>query len=51
VTVAELIRSLNVALGRAPLSACPASDGNGDSAVSIGDLVNGVSGAVTGCEP
>lgn len=49
VTVPELISSINVALGRAPLSACPASDGDGDSAVLIEDLINGIGGAVGGC--
>ena len=51
VTVNELVASISVALGRAPLSACPASDRNADSSVMIGDLIDGVGGALGGCRP
>jgi hypothetical protein len=50
VTVNELVSSINVALGRAPLEACPSSDRNGDNAVLIGDLIDGVGGALDGCQ-
>jgi hypothetical protein len=49
VTVNELIISINVALGRAPLEACSAVDRNGDRAVLIGDLIDAVGGALDGC--
>lgn len=49
VTVAELIASVNNALGRQPVGECEAADGDGDGQVSIAELVDGVSRIVDGC--
>lgn len=49
VTVDELVRGIDVALGSEPLEACPLVDGNADGIVSISDLVAAVDSAVNGC--
>jgi hypothetical protein len=49
VTVDELVRGIDVALGREPLESCPLVDGNADGVVSISDLVATVDSAVNGC--
>jgi hypothetical protein len=46
VTVDELVSGVNIALGLAPLSRCPAFDANGDGMVSIDELVRAVSVAL-----
>jgi hypothetical protein len=51
VTVAELIRGVNIALGNAPAESCPAFDRNGDDAVAIDELVAAVNAALDGCPP
>lgn len=48
VAVNELIVGVNIALGRADLSSCPAFD-NGSGNVGIGVLVGAVNNAVNGC--
>ncbi len=49
VTIAELIRAVNIALGSLPLSACPAADVAGDGQVSISDLISAVNASLDGC--
>ena len=49
VTVEELIRGVNVALGSRTIADCPAFDSNGDGLVSISELVGGVNAALGGC--
>jgi len=49
VTIAELIRAVNIALGSLPLSACPAADVGGDGQVSISDLISAVNASLDGC--
>jgi outer membrane protein assembly factor BamB len=49
VTIDELIRAVQVALGLAPLSTCDAADNDRDGTVSIGDLVRGVNKGLTNC--
>jgi hypothetical protein len=44
-----LLVAVNVALGLADQSACPASDADRDGAVSIEDLVGGVARSLDGC--
>ena len=49
VTIDELIRGVNIALGNTPLSNCPAFDANGDGEVTIDELIRAVNAALDGC--
>ena len=49
VSVSELIRAVNIALGNLDISQCTAIDGNGDGTVSINELIRAVNAALTGC--
>jgi hypothetical protein len=49
VTVDELVRGIDIALGTEPLDDCRLADGNGDGSVSISELVAAVDSAVNGC--
>ena len=49
VTVDELVRGVNIALGAAPLSECPEFDSNEDDQVSVDELVTAVNNALSGC--
>lgn len=49
VTVDELVRGVNIALGNAALSVCPALDGDADGMVAINELVRAVGHALSGC--
>lgn len=49
VTVDELVRGVNQALGRAELSTCAAFDANDDGNIRIDELVKGVNHALIGC--
>jgi subtilisin-like proprotein convertase family protein len=49
VTIDEIIRGVNIALGSAELSTCAPFDANGDGAVTIDELVRAVNYALTGC--
>jgi hypothetical protein len=49
VTVSDITLMVNIALGHAMLSDCPAGDGNGDGTIGIGDLVISVTNALSGC--
>ena len=49
VSVAELIRGVNIALGLTPVSNCPAMDTNGNGVVSVGELIAAVNSALDGC--
>ena len=51
VTIDELIKGVNIALGQQPLAACPAFDRGGDGQVTIDDLIAAVNAALTGCPP
>jgi len=51
VAIAELIRAVNVALGRAAIGTCSAADRNGDGQVAIAELIAGVRAALDGCPP
>jgi hypothetical protein len=50
VAVAELIRSVNIALGLSALGLCPAIDEDESGDASIGELVGAVNRALNGCE-
>ncbi len=49
VTVDELIRGVNIALGSLPVSMCRAADANGDGAVVVNELILAVNSALNGC--
>ena len=49
VTIDELLRGVNVALGTAPLSACEMFDDNGAGTVTVDKVVRGVNNALHGC--
>lgn len=50
VTVNELIRGVNIALGMLPLVDCPVLDSNADDMIAINDLIAAVNAALAGCE-
>jgi ELWxxDGT repeat protein len=50
VTVEELIRGVNIALGLDTADSCSALDGNGDDVVSVDELVSAVNHALRGCD-
>jgi len=49
VTISDLVRAVNIALGSAPLSTCAAADENGDGMVAINELIAAVNAALDGC--
>jgi hypothetical protein len=49
VSISELIRGVNIALGATEAAACPTFDGDGDDRVSIAELVRAVNRALSGC--
>ena len=49
VTVDELLLGVQIDLGGAPVTACPAFDPNADRTVSLNELITGVNNALDGC--
>jgi len=49
VTVNELIIMVNIALGSASVSVCPAGDPNNDGQVTVNEIVAGVNNSLNGC--
>jgi len=49
VSIGELIRGVNIALGRAGLPTCDVFDSNGNEEVAINELIQGVNAALHGC--
>jgi hypothetical protein len=49
VSVDELIKGVNIALGNADLSTCPEFDTDGSGAVEISELIAAVNAALNGC--
>ena len=49
VTVDELVKAVNIALGSASLSTCAAADRNSDGAVTVDEIVTAVGAALNGC--
>jgi len=50
VSIDELIRSVNVALGRLRVADCVAADDNADASVTINELILAVRHALGGCD-
>lgn len=49
VAIGELVRGVNIALGQAALSQCPAFNTNSDQMVSVSELIAAVNAALKGC--
>ena len=49
VTVDELIKGVNIALGTTSVDTCQDMDANGDGAVTVDELVAAVNCALNGC--
>ncbi|MDX2168471.1 MAG: hypothetical protein SF182_15460 [Deltaproteobacteria bacterium] len=49
VAINELITGVNIALGSAPVSACPSFDGNGNGEVAINEIIAAVNNALGSC--
>jgi hypothetical protein len=49
VTIDDLVRMVNIAVGLAPLSECSAGDANGDGEIDISELVQAVVYVLNGC--
>ena len=49
VTIFELIRGVNIALGTKSPSACPAFDTDGNGKVTINEIIVAVTTALRGC--
>ncbi len=50
VSIAELIRGINIALGNALLDVCPSFDVNDNQTVNINELIQAINAALAGCE-
>ena len=51
VTVDELVKGVNIALGEMALRECPSFDSSNDGRVTVDELVQGVNAALNGCAP
>jgi hypothetical protein len=49
VTVDELIRGVNIALGNTAVDDCPAMDNSGNGTVTVDELILAVNAALDGC--
>ena len=49
VTISELLRLVNIALGNSGFLSCSAGDANGDRVIRINELLTAVNDALTGC--
>jgi len=49
VSISELVRAVNIALGMIDVSMCTAADRNGDGNVAINELIAAVNSALSGC--
>ncbi len=49
VSISELVRGVNIALGTLDISECPSFDSNSDGSVAINELIQAVQAALGGC--
>lgn len=49
VTVDEIIKGVNIALGNASVDVCPVFDVNGDGTVTVDEIIKAVNAALNGC--
>jgi len=50
VSINELIKGVNIALDRAPLTDCPVFDADGNGSVAVNELITAVQRALAGCQ-
>lgn len=50
VTVDELVKAVNIALGSAGIDVCPAADRNADELITVDEIVASVQRALNGCD-
>jgi hypothetical protein len=50
VTVDELLKMVNIALGNAPVIDCLAGNANGDQEITIDEILTAVNNALSGCQ-
>lgn len=50
VTVDEIVRGVNIALGMSPVDDCPALDADGSESVTVDEVVTAVNNALNGCD-
>lgn len=49
VTVDDIIKMVNIALGTEPLSVCPAGDPDHDGEITINEIIEAVNNLLFGC--
>jgi len=49
VTVDEILKMVNIALGNTPVTACGAGDTNQDGVITVNEIITGVNNALNGC--
>ena len=49
VTVSELIRMVNIALGNTPVTTCETGDANHDGQITVDEILTAVDNALDGC--
>jgi hypothetical protein len=49
VTVEEIVRIVNIALGAESIDACPAADADGSGTITVDEIVTAVGNALNGC--
>jgi hypothetical protein len=49
VTIDDLIKAVNIALGSAAIDVCRSADVDGDGVVRINELIAAVTNSLTGC--
>jgi hypothetical protein len=51
VTVDEVLKMVNIALGNTAVATCTAGDGNCDNAITVDEILTAVNAALSGCAP
>ncbi len=49
VSIGDLVRGVNVLLGRAPIEDCPAADTDGNLRITVSEIVRAVANGLSGC--
>jgi hypothetical protein len=49
--VDEILTMVNIALGNASVSECEAGDANGDTQITVDEILTAVNNALEGCAP
>ena len=51
VTVNEIVKLIDIALGNSPASDCAAGDSNHDNQITVDEIIKAVNNALSGCPP